>query len=754
MAIRCFFITIMITQKQLSKYISFGTIAVIVLLLMVATILEKVYGSDFARENIYGSWYMIVLWGVAAVSALSYLIKCCVCKQFVIFTLHLSFALILVGALVTHLWGRQGTVHLRQEEPVSSIFFQSDGTKTEFPFTLSLKEFQLKYYEGTFAPMDYVSIVLVTDEEKTVEGQVSMNNIFSYRNYRFYQSGYDKDGKGTLLSYSYDPYGIAITYTGYGLLLLCMIGFFFQKKSGFRTLLKHPLLRRTFLLLLFVGFSSCELSAKEHPQVLSKEVAAQFGDLYVYYNDRICPLQTLAQDFTAKLYGKTSYKGLSSEQVLTGWFFFYDDWKREPMIKIKGAEVQQILGIKGKYACLMDFTNVEGYKLDAALQNSEAITNRHNIDAANEKFNLVSMLCSGSLWKVFPYRNLETGSVAWYSLTDKLPEDIPYDQWSFIKGSMNYVAEKVAQNNSKEISELLAKIRKYQVKEGGTSLPSEARFTAEKIYNSTNYNRPLAMGCMAIGILSFLLFCRKMVRANNKRSKWQLPLTVLSWVVFVYLTLHLFLRGFISNHIPLSNGFETMQFMAWCSLLLTIVLRRKFFMALPFGFLLCGLTLLVSMMGEANPQITQLMPVLQSPLLSIHVVVIMIAYSLLAFTMLNGITAVVLHVINSKVTTEIEYLQVVSRLMLYPAVFLLAVGIFIGAVWANVSWGRYWGWDPKEVWALITLLFYSATLHITSLTRLRKPMAFHLFCIVAFFTVLVTYFGVNFFLGGMHSYAN
>jgi hypothetical protein len=177
-------------------------------------------------------------------------------------------------------------------------------------------------------------------------------------------------------------------------------------------------------------------------------------------------------------------------------------------------------------------------------------------------------------------------------------------------------------------------------------------------------------------------------------------------------------------------------------------------MLLPFGFLLCGLTLMVSMLGESNPQITQLMPVLQSPLLSIHVVVIMIAYSLLAFIMLNGVTAVILHQSQKECKEQIERLQIISQIILYPAIFLLAIGIFIGAVWANVSWGRYWGWDPKEVWALITMLVYALALHPRSLPWFHRTMFFHVFCITAFITVLITYFGVNFLLGGMHSYAN
>jgi ABC-type transport system involved in cytochrome c biogenesis permease subunit len=225
-------------------------------------------------------------------------------------------------------------------------------------------------------------------------------------------------------------------------------------------------------------------------------------------------------------------------------------------------------------------------------------------------------------------------------------------------------------------------------------------------------------------------------------------------LVFVYLTVTMTLRGYIGNHLPLASGFETMQFMSWCTLLLAFLIQNKFGMASTFGALLSGLTLLVSMMGESNPQITQLMPVLSSPLLSIHVVVIMLSYSMLAFVMLNGITALVLNISKNNCELQIERLYIISRIMLYPSVFLLTIGIFVGAVWANISWGRYWGWDPKEVWALITMLVYATALHPNLVPWLKKPLLFHLFSILSFISVLITYFGVNFILGGMHAYAN
>ena len=217
---------------------------------------------------------------------------------------------------------------------------------------------------------------------------------------------------------------------------------------------------------------------------------------------------------------------------------------------------------------------------------------------------------------------------------------------------------------------------------------------------------------------------------------------------------HLFgycLRWYVSGRIPLGNGYETMIFMALVILFITLLLHRRFTFILPFGLMLAGFTLLVSHLSQMNPQITHLMPVLTSPLLTSHVSIIMMAYALLAFMVLNGIYALILMAFGR--SADVETLTLLSRVMLYPAVFFLAAGIFLGALWANISWGRYWSWDPKEVWALITLIIYAVPFHQQSIPQLRNPKVFHAYLVVAFLAVLMTYFGVNYFLGGMHSYA-
>lgn len=748
---------------KLLKRTAFSLLGILLLILTIATILEKIYGMDFVNEYIYSSVPFVILWGVTAITSLLYIIKSKLHRQPVIFLLHLSLLFILAGAFTTWIYGEQGTMRVRQGEQQTS-FTDSKGIFHQLPFSITLNQFEIIYYKGTLAPMDFISHISVADKDchRQIQGKVSMNHIFSYQHYRFYQSGYSEDNEGSVFSVSHDPYGIGITYAGYTLLLLSTVFFFFSPQSRFRQLLKSPLLHRslTVILLLFAfSLNSNFLKANStSPKVLPREVAEHFGDLYILYNNRICPLQTFARDFTVKLYGSSSYKGLTPEEVLTGWLFYYDSWKNEPIIRIKSNEARKLLEIEGNYARLKDYiSTINEYKLEKMMnhiRSGEQVTDKRGIEEADEKFNIINLVCTGAMMKIFPCRNIAGKTLEWYSQSDQLPQDMDNDKWVFIRKSMSYVNEMIVMKKYNDACLLLEKIKKYQQKECDGLLPADNKFKAEKIYNQFDYSKSVAMACICIGLICFIYYCHCMASQKRTSRKAIIILNILLWIVFTYLSAAICLRGYVSNHLPLSNGFETMQFMAWCTLLLTFLLQRKFAMLLPFGFLLCGLTLMVSMLGESNPQITQLMPVLQSPLLSIHVVVIMIAYSLLAFIMLNGVTAVILHQSQKECKEQIERLQIISQIILYPAIFLLAIGIFIGAVWANVSWGRYWGWDPKEVWALITMLVYALALHPRSLPWFHRTMFFHVFCITAFITVLITYFGVNFLLGGMHSYAN
>lgn len=731
------------------KRISFGCLILMLVVLASATIVEKVSGTGAAREWFYDNIAFVALWAVIASSSLAYILVRRMWKRFSVFLLHLSLLVILAGAGITWFTATKGKMQAPQGQAIN-VFSTTDGQQHTLPFTLTLRSFDIQTYPGTPAPMDFVSHVTVNHQGNNVAGTVSMNKVFSYDGYRFYQSGYDAEGKGAIFTVAHDPWGIAVTYTGYGLLLVGMIAVLIDRRTAFRALLRHPALKRgaAAIVLLIAGLGV----ANAQPQTVPQDVADAMGDLYILHDNRICPFQTFARQFTAKLYGKTSYKGLSAEQVAAGWIFYYDIWKNEPMIKVKNGNVRHLLGIDGKYASLEDFyRTVSSGAMQQAIDSLQAIDDQATIRAlgeADERYQIANMVAAGTIIKLFPLNH--NGSLQWYSHGSlDIPHDIDDGKWLFMRNGMDYLYEMIAGQDWNGATQFIAKLKKYQVKECGDMLPSDTAFRAEKLYNAMSWDRPLSMALATLGIVLFIIACRCVAR-SRQLPRWARILAISVLILsLVYLTTALVLRWIISGHVPMSNGFETMQFMAWATAAITLLLSRRSMLVLPFGILTAGLSLMVASFGESNPQITQLMPVLASPLLSVHVAVIMIAYSLLAFLMLSGVMAMILRNNHAMV----ERLHVVGQVILYPAVFLLTVGVFIGAVWANVSWGSYWSWDPKEVWALITLIIYALPLHSQSLPMFRKPLFFHSYCILAFLSVLITYFGVNFILGGMHSYA-
>ncbi len=734
------------------KRISFSLLCVMLVVLAAATVTEKVAGTAVAQKYFYHSPAFVLLWvGIAGFAAV-YVMQRRLYRRLSVFVLHLSFLLILAGAGVTWLTASRGKMHIPQGQSCGA-YVTAEGDSIVMPFGVTLNQFEVKFYPGTQAPMDFVSSVTIRDNEYgNVSGTVSMNKILTHRGYRIYQMGYDAAMGGTVLQVSHDPWGIAVTYCGYFLLFLSSVWVLVDKNGTFRRLLAQKTAKVAVALILACSSFTVQ-AADATPATIPRNVASEIGDLYILHNDRICPFSTFARDFTLKITGKDSFGGLSAEQVVAGWIFFYDDWADVPCIKIKSAKVRQALGLSGKYASLNDFYSPQNeYRLRELVTKvlaGDDLDDRRGIQEANEKYELLRQLTNGNLVKILPVE--VGGALQWHSQSSSLdiPADIPADKWTFLRNALNYLNELVMKKDWAGASQFVAGLRRYQVKECGAALPGNTQFQAEKIYNRLNYSRFLFMFLATLGIILFFLQCRNFALGTSLRPVVANAVAVVLALVLAYLSIVIILRWIISGHVPLSNGFETMQFMSWVTVLITLLLHRRAQALLSFGTLVAGLTLMVSTFGESNPQITPLMPVLQSPLLSIHVVVIMVAYSLLAFLMFGGLMAIALR----RHTEHVNRLYRMGRIMLYPAVFLLAAGIFIGAMWANISWGNYWGWDPKEVWALITFIIYALPLHSESLPAFRRPMFFHAYMVLAFLSVLITYFGVNFVLGGMHSYA-
>lgn len=752
------------------KKIIFILYILVLVCMAAATIVEKSQGTDYAHAHYYGAWWFILIWAVLAALGAFYIIKRKV-KCASTLALHLSFIIILLGALLTHVSAKRGMIHLRIGQPTDTYMAQDEeqGMKEEkLPFSLCLKKFEAKMHDGTNAVADYSSKFTVIDGDDKSEGEVSMNNIYSHRSYRLYQSSYDEDGKGSVLAINADPYGIPVTYTGYALLFISLVWMLFDPKGGYRRLLKSPLLKKgaliTALILSMGNIQTLHAeSATSNLQnaVLPKETAEKFGELHILYNDRICPVQTFALDFCKKIYGARSYQGLTAEQVLSGWVFYGNTWANEPFIKIKSGEMKTAMNLPD-YASLNTFFNREmgGYTIGQYVQeyyNGQQDKFHQQAADIDGKIQIIMELREGISLKVLPYtftKNvkatkdhsfIKAGTTTWFSPVDKLPQAVEHQHALYIRNVFSLLNGDVKAGNTSRVNEFFVKMKKYQEVSSGNSLPTATQYKAERINNAFPFATILFMANLTLGFIALFYTIYRMTKKREIKAL-NIALPILLGVSFLALTFGLALRWIISGNIPMSNGYESMLTVAWFVMLISILMQLRIRIVMVFGFLISGFFLLVSHINQMDPAIGQMMPVLNSPLLSIHVSIIMMSYALLSLTFICGIMGICLR-------SHGEELQALSRIFLYPALTTMGFGIFIGAIWANVSWGNYWSWDSKETWALITFMIYAVVVHTQSLPVFRKPLVYHIYITLAFLSIAMTYFGVNYFLTGMHSYA-
>ena len=752
------------------KKIIFILYILVLVCMAAATIVEKSQGTDYAHAHYYGAWWFILIWAVLAALGAFYIIKRKV-KCASTLALHLSFIIILAGALLTHISAKRGMIHLRIGQPTDTYMAQDEeqGMKEEkLPFSLCLQKFEAKMHDGTNAVADYSSKFTVIDGDDKSEGEVSMNNIYSHRSYRLYQSSYDEDGKGSVLAINADPYGIPVTYTGYALLFISLVWMLFDPKGGYRKLLKSPLLKKGALitaLILSMGniqtLHAESATGNLQNAVLPKETAEKFGELHILYNDRICPVQTFALDFCKKIYGARSYQGLTAEQVLSGWVFYGNTWANEPFIKIKSGEMKTAMNLPD-YASLNTFFNREmgGYTIGQYVQeyyNGQQDKFHQQAADIDGKIQIIMELREGVSLKVLPYtftKNvkatkdhpfIKAGTTTWFSPVDKLPQAVEQQHALYIKNVFSLLNGDVKAGNISRVNEFFVKMKKYQEVSSGNSLPTNTQYKAERINNAFPFATILFMANLTLGFIALFYTIYRMTKKREIKVL-NIALPILLGVSFLALTFGLALRWIISGNIPMSNGYESMLTVAWFVMLISILMQLRIRIVMVFGFLISGFFLLVSHINQMDPAIGQMMPVLNSPLLSIHVSIIMMSYALLSLTFICGIMGICLR-------SHGEELQALSRIFLYPALTTMGFGIFIGAIWANVSWGNYWSWDSKETWALITFMIYAVVVHTQSLPVFRKPLVYHIYITLAFLSIAMTYFGVNYFLTGMHSYA-
>lgn len=734
-----------------------------------ATFVEKFRGTEFVHASVYGSWWFVGLWAVLALLAVAYFVGRRVRRASVVL-LHLSFAVILAGALLTHVTSWQGAVRLRVGETVSTYYENVPGgdvVERKLPFELRLESFDVKYHDGTRAEADYVSRFTITDGGATQRAEVSMNNVWKYRSVRFYQSSYDPDMRGSILALNSDPWGIPVTYAGYALLFVSLVWLLVDPKGAFRRLFKSDMMRRGVLSVMAV----CAMSqAAGAANTLPRETADRLGRLNILYNDRVCPLQTFAVDFTKKLCGSARYGDYTPEQVLAGFIFYGDEWSAEPIIRVKNGPLRDALQLPGRCSVNTFFNQVMGGYILGPYLNE--YYHGHNdkfhkqVADIDDRLMMVMELRRGTLLRVFPFTS--GGKTTWYSPTENITDTLVDEAHrKYMQNVFSLIYGEVLAGSYGNVDKILDKMLKYQQLNGGSSLPSAAQVKAERIYNAIPFATILFMVNLTLGVVLLIIGLIRLIRPvktdkpdrPDKALLRAVPVVggALLGLSLLALTACIALRWIVGGRVPMANGYETMLLMAWFVMVLALVAARRFRIALPFGFLMSGFFLLVSHINQMDPQITHIMPVLSSPLLSVHVSVIMMSFALLSLTFICGLTAIILRLVRGRNAVELDgqldSLALLSRLLLYPALALLGVGIFVGAIWANVSWGAYWSWDAKEVWGLITLMVYAVAAHAASVPFLRRSMGYHIFMTLAFLTLVMTYFGVNYFLGGMHSYA-
>lgn len=582
-----------------------------------------------------------------------------------------------------------------------------------------------------------------------------------HRGYRFYQSSFDADGKGSILSVNRDAAGTTLTYLSYALLFLSMVLILINREGRFVFLLKKfasGSSRGVVCLCLFLSSQSLSASIlSKDGATLDREQADRFAHLWLSYQGRTCPMQTLSADFTMKLTGKSSYKYADAQQVMLGWLFFPEKWQHVPLFDLEHPELKALIQASGKATFAHFFSADKQYRLEAYQKEMFSPGKQTPLgkeaSRLDEKIQLIAMLQQGALLKLFPLANA-SGQVHWYAATDSLPENTGKLEALFVRNFFPMYYECIQQGYREKALLLIDKLAAFQMREGGDLIPSPRKMEIELLYNRAQLFSFLFKWNLTAGALGMLFFLFSF--NATQRKPWAHRLFyILLWCSFLFTTTGLLARAYIGGRIPLSNGYETMLFIAWTVLLVGILCRSRAFLLTNFSFLLSGFCLLVAHIGSMNPAITPLVPVLQLPLLSIHVSLIMIAYALCGFMVLNSLTAFVLRIpafAHTGASSTVLYLKELSELFMYPATFLLGAGIFVGAIWANVSWGRYWGWDPKETWALITFLLMSFSFHGKTLSWFNRPLFYHFFVLLVFASVLMTYFGVNHLLGGMHSY--
>lgn len=638
------------------------------------------------------------------------------------------------------------------------------------PFSFKLLDFELQRYPGSQSPSSYASELEVIDNSTTFPYRIFMNHPLTYKGYKFFQSSYDLDEKGTILEVNKDP-GKWPTYFGYFLLCVGFVGNFFTKGSRFVKLRAFLQKSALALLLPLVFVQATPLKAEadtlEQFRKNSYEHAnGVFSSLLVQdYMGRIKPISTEAVEIVNKITGKSSLFGLTPEQMILGMTTNAGLWQEMKIIKLSNPSIKKVLGLspEAEYVSFASMFDDEGYyklakQVSAANQKAQSKRDTFDNDIIkfDEKLNIAYLTLKGVLFKFIPIPN--DASHTWIAPNDAFSHpQVSGEVKSMLNDYFVGLQEGISTNKWDNANIALAKLKENQRSLSGGILPSETRVRAEVLYNHMGLFQKLIGFYFVLGCGAFVLALISIFKGKNYPT---LEKSVLYIFIagFIAHSFGLALRWYISGHAPWSDSYESMVYIGWSAGFAGVMVFRKSILSLAAAAILAAIVMLVAHMSFVNPQITNLVPVLKSYWLTVHVSVITASYGFLGMGALLGFITLLLMILKNKknalrMNEQIRHLVAINEISLIIGLAMLTVGNFFGGIWANESWGRYWGWDPKETWSFVSIIVYALILHLRFVPKLNSVYVFSIASLVGYSSIMMTYFGVNFYLTGMHSYA-
>ena len=645
----------------------------------------------------------------------------------------------------------------------------------ELPFRIKLYDFILERYPGTNSAASYASEVQLIDPRRNYskDYRIYMNHILNYDGYRFFQSSYDRDEKGTYLSVNHDYWGTFFSYLGYILLTLGLILTLFSRKSRFYQLsqmikrLKSaaPVLLLSIALLGNGLDASAQKVVESKLDVVSKDHAGLFSRMIVQdFKGRLKPMHTLTRELMRKVYRKEKFRGLTADQVVLSMFASPQSWYEVPLIKV-GANngIRELLGITGDYAAYGDFFDEQGhYKLDEEVSrafNMQPVnrgTHEKQLIKVDERVNIVNMIFSGRIFRIVPL--IDDPNHTWVGARSHGNESESELATRFFSAYQSALHDAMHSGDYRLPDQLLEELKKYQYKHDAGLIPPESKLQAEILLNNLHVFDRLALFYGLLGMTFLILLFVTVFKPTLNVRVISRILIVLVLIGFLFHTTGLGLRWYISGRAPWSNGYESMIYIAWTTTLAGLIFTRKSPGGMAATMVLASTILLIAMLSYLDPQITPLVPVLRSYWLTIHVSLEAGSYGFLMLGAILGLINLILMIFLTERNKEhlkriIREMSYLSEMTITGGLIMLSIGTYLGGVWANESWGRYWGWDAKETWALVTILVYAFILHMRLIPKMKGFYTYNLATIFGLSSVIMTYYGVNYYLSGLHSYA-